>query len=602
MLRFLLNRSIKTKIVWSTVLISLIPLLILSYLFYDTNTRSLERTMLRSSNQNADYLSDYLDKYFQNVSASALQVYGFQRIMNLMEHGIDYNDPDILNLKDSLNNYYRLVESRNEHIMKVMIYGKNNRLADNWSRASSYDAITLGKGTPYFDEMLDLPFQNTLMFTYTESQLKQSFFVYGVTIYDPFSKSKVGTLIFYIPSKEIVKMVERYNYEPNEIILQNRRGDTFYQTSDRFAASIDPYEPPKLPISSQKHDLRFSDNKDRLTSTSFINNGNIRLSIVYPNTELRLNRDHLMLITIVALILVLLFIYIFSFLSQRFITRPLLMLGKAMKAFRNGNLQATVKQPLLWRDDISELTRSFNYMTEKIRTMIETEFQMQLRNKEAHIMALQMQINPHFLYNTLQTIGGKAVLMGDYEIHEMCRALGDMFRYSFYEGNMKSTLRMELVHVNNYLYIQQLRFENSLRLEIDVPETFMDVTIIRFVLQPIIENVIVHGLVKDDDTQLLIRISAVRESNDIVLTVWDNGPGMDKGKLEAVQMDIRNKSKEVFAGVSIGLKNVHERIKLVYGPKYGITIYSEEGSETSISIRIPNRMEAGENVQSDGRG
>lgn len=591
MLRFLLNRSIKTKIVWSTVIISMIPLLILSYLFYDTNARSLERTMYRSSDQNADYMSDYLDKYFQNLSASALQVYGFQRILNLMEHGIDYNSEEFLFLKDSLSNYYRLVESRNENIIKVMIYGKDNKLADNWSRAASYDNIRLGESTPYYDELIDLPYQHSLMFNYTDSVLQQRFFVYGVTIYDPFYRTKTGTLIFYIQSKEIDKLIKTYNYAPNEIILQNRHGEAFYQTSDKYESSIDPYQPPSLPISNQKHNLRFSDNKSLLINSSYINNGNIRLSIVYPNTELQLNRHKLMVITVVALVLVVLFIYLFSLLSQQFITKPLLLLGKAMKAVRNGNFQINVKQPKLWRDDISELTRNFNFMTDKIRTMIETEFEMQLRNKEAHIMALQMQINPHFLYNTLQTIGGKAVLMGDYEIHEMCRALGDLFRYSFYEGNMESTLRLELVHANNYLYIQQLRFENAIELEIDVPEELMEVTIIRFVLQPIIENVIVHGLVKDDLRQLLIRIGAVRKAGSIAITVWDNGPGMEPSKLEALRSDLKYKSKELFDGVSIGLKNVHERLMLVYGPACGLEINSCLRHGTEISIIIPDKKE-----------
>ncbi|MGO4546933.1 sensor histidine kinase [Paenibacillus sp. 2TAB23] len=589
MLRFLLNRSIKTKIVWSTVIISLIPLLILSYLFYDTNARSLERTMYRSSDQNADYVSDYLDKYFQNLSASALQVYGFQRIMNLMEHGIDYNSEEFLFLKDSLSNYYRLVESRNENIIKVMIYGKDNKLADNWSRAASYDNIRLGENTPYFDELLDLPYQHSLMFNYTDAALQQRLFVYGVTIYDPFYRTKTGTLIFYIQSKEIDKIIKTYNYEPNEIILQNRHGEPFYQTTDRYASAIDPYEPLTLPVGKEKHNLRFSENKSLLINTSFINNGNIRLSIVYPNTELEHSRKQLMNITVSALVLVLLFIFLLSLLSQQYITKPLFLLGKAMKAVRNGNFQITVKQPTLWRDDISELTRSFNFMTDKIRTMIETEYEMQLRNKEAHIMALQMQINPHFLYNTLQTIGGKAVLMGDYEIHEMCRALGDLFRYSFYEGNMESTLRMELVHANNYLYIQQLRFENAIELEIDVQEELMDMTIIRFVLQPIIENVIVHGLVKDDQKELLIRIGAACKTGNFILTVQDNGPGMEPSKLESLRSDLKYKSKELFDGVSIGLKNVHERLKLVYGPAYGLEINSRLGAGTEIVIIIPDR-------------
>ncbi|MBB6669115.1 sensor histidine kinase [Cohnella nanjingensis] len=582
------NRSIRTKIVWSSAVISLIPMLILSFLFYRSSTRSLEQTLVRSSEQNADYLYSDMDDYFRNFSASALQIYGsgFSRIISLMEHGADYNNAEVLNLRDALVNYYSLVVNKNKDIIKIMIYGENNELKDSWSRASSYGAIRLGPDTPHFPELLDLPFQHSLMFSYREPVINEDLFAYAITIYDPFYRKKFGTMVFFVRQKELAKKIEAVNRAPNVIVLQNAYGETFYRTNGTYKEAESPYRRPETPPAEPARQMKFTGAKDLLVSTAALDNANVGLTILYPASELAQNRQNTLNLIVGAILFVMLVVILCSYLVQRYITKPIQLLGHAMKAVRAGNFHATLK-PKRYRDDLSELMRNFNFMTDKIRELIELEYQTQLRNKEAQILALQMQINPHFLYNTLQTIGGKAVLIGDYEIHEMCRALADMFRYSFYEGNTASTIGMELVHVNNYLYIQQLRFEESLTTEFDVPAEFRDAAIIRFVLQPIVENVIVHALERNGGEALVIRATAYREDQSAVIVLSDNGPGIAADKLAAIRQGLNQRSLEIFSGVSIGLKNVHERIRLVYGEPYGLAIESEPGQGTTIRIRIP---------------
>ncbi|MBW7456000.1 sensor histidine kinase [Paenibacillus sepulcri] len=582
-----INRSIRTKIVLSSVLISLIPMLILSYLFYETSTRSLERTMLRSSDQNAVYLSKYLDQYFHNIATSALQVYKFARIIGLMEHGVNYGDPDFINLKDTLQNYYSLIQNNNKDIIRTMIYGKDNTLKDSWSIAGSYDQIDF-KSIPGYKEMLDLPFQQSMMLSYYDETMKQNFFVYAITIYNPFYKEKYGTLVFYIQQKQLTKIVESNNRPPNVIVLQNANGEAFYRTNDKYADVVATFKRPANPYVNDSYDISFSKTPNLLVSTSYLDHANMGLTIVYPSTEMAQNRKNTLHITVGAFLFVMLVILLCSILAQQYITRPIQLLGRAMKDVRKGNFHVSLK-PYKYRDDLSELTRNFNFMTEKIRDLIEQDYQMQLRSKEAQILALQMQINPHFLYNTLQTIGGKAVLLGDYEIHEMCRALGDMFRYSFYEGNMESTIRQELTHVNNYLYIQQFRFDDALSADFDVQPDLMDCSIIRFVLQPIMENVIVHVWDKEMSDQLRISVGAIHERDSVIITLRDSGPGMAPDKLAALRSGLDRKSLDVFSGISIGLKNVHERIRLVYGGPNGLEIDSEPGLGTTIRIRIPYR-------------
>ncbi|RXZ82187.1 sensor histidine kinase [Paenibacillaceae bacterium] len=597
-----INRSIRTKIVWSSVLISLVPMLVLSYLFYQSSTRSLEDTMYRSADQNAVYLSSNMNQYFKDLSASALQVYGFNRVVSLMEHGANYYDAELINVRESLANYNLLVVNKNKDIIKIMIYGKDNQLRDSWSRAASYDAIQL-ESIAHSATMLDMPFQSALMLTYYDPSIQQDLFVYAMTIYDPFYRTKIGSLIFFIKKKELSKMIEQNNRPPNIIALQNAYGETFYETSGAYASVVPKYTPPQTrKVKNDPRSIHFVNHKDLLVGQSYLDNGNISLSVIYPNDGLAQNRQNTLLITLGALGFAMLSISILSLLVHHYITRPIKLLGKAMKAVRLGNFHLSLHQPNRYRDDISELIKNFNFMTEKIRELIDSRYKLQLHNKEAQIMALQMQINPHFLNNTLQTIGGKAVLMGDYEIHEMCRALGDMFRYSFYEGNTEATIGQELAHVNNYLYIQQFRFEESLRTAFDIPADLMDVSIIRFVMQPVIENIFVHGTCVRDDHVLSIAIAAAAVEQDVLLTIRDNGPGIEAVKLARLKAELAQNSSEVFSGLSIGLKNVHERIRLVYGTEYGLDIDSESGKGTCVRIRIPYRKKGEKHVvQSNGR-
>lgn len=302
--RLFMNQSIRAKLVWSTVLISLVPLLVLSYLFYQNSTRSLEQAMVRSSDQNAEYLSDYLDEYFRSFSTSALQVYGFKRVIDLMEYGTNYNDADIIDVRESLASYYRLAVNNNADIIKIMVYGSDNTLRDSWSRADSYNAIALDRATPHYGDVVELPFQHSLMFTYKDPAIRQDLFVYALPIYDPFYREKFGTLLFYVLGKDIAKKVETYNRAPNVIVLQNGRGETFYRTNPNYDAEIRPYRLPAELNDSNEQVLQFTKGRKLLISASPLDHGNIGLNIVYPSTELAHNRQTTLSITISALALV----------------------------------------------------------------------------------------------------------------------------------------------------------------------------------------------------------------------------------------------------------------------------------------------------------
>jgi len=222
-------------------------------------------------------------------------------------------------------------------------------------------------------------------------------------------------------------------------------------------------------------------------------------------------------------------------------------------------------------------------------------------NKQTELAALQSQINPHFLYNTLDTIRGQAMLNDDAEVAKMIETLASFFRYSISRKGNLVTLRDELNNVRNYMSIQQYRFANRFTMETEIDEAdeaAYDYYVPRLILQPLIENAVVHGL-EDVTSGGLVTISVV-VADDMILTVSDNGKGIALSELDALNDRIHSgdnrmeqESMQEKAGAGIALSNVNKRIRLLFGPKYGLNLYSSAGQGTDVEIVLPiiNRKE-----------
>lgn len=220
----------------------------------------------------------------------------------------------------------------------------------------------------------------------------------------------------------------------------------------------------------------------------------------------------------------------------------------------------------------------------------------QIFDKQTELTALQSQINPHFLYNTLESIRGQALMDDNYEIAKMVEALGAFFRYSISRKGNLVTLRDELANIHNYMLIQRYRFNNRFSLEIIIDEedeAAYDFLIPRLIIQPVIENAIFHGLEERLESGEVIIEVIVTEKN-LILTISDNGKGIESGKLRELNARIQSSSMQLEEGgvgrqrnTGIALPNIHKRIQLLFGEEYGVNIYSTEGQGTDVEITIP---------------
>ncbi|MBU8915761.1 sensor histidine kinase [Bacillus sp. FJAT-29953] len=273
------------------------------------------------------------------------------------------------------------------------------------------------------------------------------------------------------------------------------------------------------------------------------------------------------------------------------IIKPIRGLQKTMKKVEEGDFSGQVQ--VLSKDEIGDLTHGFNKMLIRLNELVDEvylskirETEMLLRQKEIELKALQAQINPHFLFNSLETIRGMALEHGMEEISDISAALAKLLRYNINNKSQTVLLDEEILHTKVYLRIQKHRFADKFEYEFAIPDWAKKQTIAKFSIQPIVENSFKHGLEPSGGISK-ITITALQESEDAyVIRIQDNGIGIALPRLEEIRQNLRQKDVTE-GGPGIGMVNVHRRIVHLFGDEYGISVESSEGNGAVISIRLP---------------
>ena len=277
-------------------------------------------------------------------------------------------------------------------------------------------------------------------------------------------------------------------------------------------------------------------------------------------------------------------------LLSSYILQPVKRLTRLMKKVEQEDF--SVKAEPESKDELGELTVVFNKMIEKIRYLIEEVYQQKIVKQEAEFKLLQAQINPHFLYNTLDSINWIAKMNGVEDISKMVVALGQLMRISVSKGNRFITLEQELEYINNYLVIQKMRYRDKFKVHVEVGDSLKKCIVPKLMLQPIVENALVHGIEKKIGKGN-IYIRAVEDNGNLLLSIVDDGVGMDRNTLEDIMKreSITAEENTDFIHTGLGMPNVDKRIKMMYGNMFGLRIDSEAGKGTEVHILLPLRFE-----------
>jgi len=295
-------------------------------------------------------------------------------------------------------------------------------------------------------------------------------------------------------------------------------------------------------------------------------------------------------IVFVIFLIVFIVVFINSYISFR-VTDPIRELEKSVKKLEEGNLDADIYMGGSY--EIQHLGKSVQDMKYRIKGLMQDIVTEHEEKRKSEFDSLQAQINPHFLYNTLDIIVWQIENEKQSEAVHTVTALARFFRISLGKGKNIVTVKAEIDHVKNYLMIQHMRFKNKFDYEFDIAEDVLELSSLKLMLQPLVENAIYHGM-EFMDGDGLIKIRAWREADELYLSVTDNGLGMTEDKVSLVLEGKSNSGNG--RGSGIGVKNVNERIKLYFGEDYGLKIDSEPDVGTTIIIHLPAKKYEEENI------
>lgn len=340
--------------------------------------------------------------------------------------------------------------------------------------------------------------------------------------------------------------------------------------------------------------------KDYIIFTEEAEKAGLYVNAVIPRSTLLLKIEKIGYVTGISVAVSVLTVILLSVMLSRGITRPIRDLQKQMKQVERGNYQTMVGRTS--EDEIGELVASYNQMILQIKHLIEEVYEAQLKQKDAQYLALQTQINPHMLYNTLEAIRMKALVGGADEVADMIKILAKMFRAVLSSDQAHHTVQKEIDYAENYIRLQNIRYPGMFQFTVDLAEEIRESNLISMVLQPVIENCIAHGF-RGRGTVLHIALTGYREEQgDIHLQITDDGKGLSEERAMEINRHIAGEStgrqqegsgqeESDKKGNSIGLKNIADRIRIQYGQAYCLRIMPEEEQGTKVEICIPGNQE-----------
>lgn len=394
----------------------------------------------------------------------------------------------------------------------------------------------------------------------------------------------VGLVVLYVKETVIASIYER---------KMNYKGGNFY-ILDQYGKIISSQNKANLYLDFKEATSISIPNSTQVESGFFQGNGSEKVLVsthrleplewsivsVIPIDEITVERKEINKLIIWIGSLCLLFAFIISYLLSRSITRPIFQLSRTMRDIRTGHL--TVRSSYQSSDEIGYLNDVFNNLMDRIEELMAENVEEQKTKAEIEFKLLQTQVQPHFLYNTLETIISLIKLNMKTEAITAAKYMANFYKISLSKGNDIISLREEMQLSESYLEIQQLRYVEYMEYSMDIDEEIMSCLISKLTLQPIVENAIYHGLKRKMEKGLL-RITGRRVGDEVRIEIYDNGVGIEESQIKGLLREVSDTSERT----GFGVRSVHNRIRMLYGDRYGLEVESEVGLYTRVTIRLP---------------
>lgn len=578
------------------IIISVFPILIMQKVFYNFSRYYLEQKINTLASNNLSYIKNNIEsdlEYYREILYRIVTDDTIVQNEMRVNNGDDFEKESCsLKLRDLLASYADIrdeiadITFINKSFYSVF-YDKKSLSAKNYV----WDSWTISEKEQVYEAVHDsgrVMLLNTRRYYYNNEE--KYLYTLGIRAWNVKTGEDLGILMLTINEKQLQDIcnitngkkqnVREYSFivdrEGTIVSFRNKKyiGTMLGKTADGY--DIDTIL-PAVPLNKQDGVI--------VDTAAISNTGWCILNLIdknsmfYETTMLwKITMGTTLLIITVCIVLIFLF-------SNRF-SKSVNGIVEEIQKVKQGDFSAHIK--LRGERELIFISREFNDMILRINTLIsnlkkQSEYIYEISNKrrEDELNAIVAQINPHFLYNTLDCINWMAIRRENYEVSEMISNLAQILRYSIRMPNEEVTVFEAVDWLKKYLYLHEVRFNNCFKSEFDVEDEVLNCRIYKLLLQPIVENAVIHGFKGFDSGRLLSVRIGIFQGSFIRIIIEDNGNGIPKEKVARLLSE--NK------GNGIGIRNVYERLKIYYGDKAGMTISSEENTGTKVTIIIPRR-------------
>lgn len=584
---FVKNLSVSWKFVFAYFAILIIPIILTGiYLYKQISDSAIEQARLVMEQNLMQTKASILQKQKVIENISNILAYDTDFI-NFLDY--EYEDEN-QKLHEFQFNFSPLIENilrQNNTIYAIRIYMDDLVVTE---MLDSYYSVSLKKSSQWYEYMLDqkprdegwISSHDAILHALKPNHNGQTqVFSYCKVLHTKDYQKKTGmleieikesTLFDMLRDSVIGKLGKVFIVDGNKQIVSNNIHDLYKK--DIIMSGFVDYETNKRISKVQK-----VNNEQAITIAIPVEEIGCSIVGIFPvrnfNNEVKNSLNKIIAVLLISSVMLGLIIYI--------ITNALLgrirILVKAMKQVRNDNLDVSVQVNVM--DEFGELGLSFNHMTRRIHDLVETVYKIKLMEREAELKALEAQVNPHFLYNTLATISWVARKANSQEIVKIANSLAKFYRLVLSKGGTLIDVKDELDMVMSYLHIQKVRFEDKFNVEYKINKNVFNNKVIKNILQPVVENALIYGIEPKRSHGTII-IIADECGNKLIFKIIDDGVGMNRVMLD----QLRNGRLERSKGSGYAIKNIMERLKAYYGQNYMFDIFSKPGIGTAITISV----------------
>lgn len=578
--------KLQDKLILAFTVIVALPMVFISYfsyvkyksILYQEIKLSFQQT-IKQVNENINYKLTFYKDFSDYITYSD----SINGILLPDEYPADQNEV----VKDNLDTLKKLINSALLNLKEIddlRIYKSNINVPTDGYYIFDESDIT---GEEWYNTLISkekrylwIKEYDNFTKSYVVSYISTIFDYKGKTGKFSYKKGRIGVLKLEFSTKQIINILKNFNVPGGRIAVSDENGNILFNSqNENIGTVINDFSSKIKGNKSGVYEIDDNNQKQLVIFDEIgVNGWQTVMYIPIKNVYSRITdiSKYTMVLSLISFVFAIVCISIVS----RLLLRRLYQLKNKIAQIKNGNIE--YNEVIQGADEIAELDKGFNEMLKRLKQLLKDIYNEKALKKEAELKSLQAQINPHFLYNTLESIKCSVDMDEKENAIKMIIALKNLFRIGVNSGKEFITLAEEIKHAKSYLEIQKFRYGDKFESVWEIDEKLLDQQVIKTIFQPIIENSLYHAFGKMKAVGI-IHISVKKASNCIEIVIKDNGEGINYDKmLELQEMLMGDKDSK-----SVGLKNVNDRIKLYYGNEYGIKIYSRAGEGASVFITFP---------------